>query len=154
MAKQEKRVQVIARYALKRNGKLNGVVFYKVRSSNGHDTYCVSCLDGIAVECDCPARKPCKHMKACTHMEASHNHTEQEVMMPFQPVVETHRTETVEKTAISTQTDTPATPLQGHKSVIVARNNVSTAELSLSAFGLMRRQNERKGGWMAGAGRR
>ncbi len=152
MEKTQTPVVVIARYQLKSNADQ---VFYKVRSSAGDAEYCVTCLDGIAVECDCPARKPCKHMKACTYMEASRNHTEQEVMMPFQPLVETHRTETVEKTAISTQTsDTPATPLQGHKSVIVARNNVSTAELSLSAFGLMRRQNERKGGWMAGAGRR
>ena len=69
--KSEKKVIISARYALKRNGKLTGTVCYRVLSSNGKDHYCCTLINGRAVGCDCPARKPCYHMKQLEAIEAA-----------------------------------------------------------------------------------
>lgn len=61
-----KEVQILARYTHKCNGVETGLVSYKVRSSNGDDTYCTTLLHGQAISCNCPARKPCYH---CTQLE-------------------------------------------------------------------------------------
>ena len=60
--KAAKQVQIIARYAHKTDGKLNGIVTYAVRSSNGKDIYCTTLIEGKASGCGCPAHKPCYHM--------------------------------------------------------------------------------------------
>ncbi len=58
MTKTQKQVQIIARVQIKRNG----IVVYKVRSSNGKDEYQTTFFDGKATGCSCPATKPCYHM--------------------------------------------------------------------------------------------
>lgn len=63
--KQTKKVVVIARYFIKRNGH----VCYLVRSSNGKDTYCTTIIDGHATGCTCPAIKPCYHMTQLEQIE-------------------------------------------------------------------------------------
>ena len=60
--KAAKQVQVVARYAHKTDGALNGIVTYAVRSSNGKDIYCTTLISGKASGCGCPAHKPCYHM--------------------------------------------------------------------------------------------
>ena len=69
--KQAKQVQVIARYALKREGKLTGVIVYAVRSSNGKGSYRTTLVNGKATGCTCPARKPCCHMTQLEAIEAA-----------------------------------------------------------------------------------
>ncbi len=59
--KTTKEVTIIARYAHKTNGKLNGTVTYLVRASNGVDTYCTTLIDGKASGCSCPAKANCYH---------------------------------------------------------------------------------------------
>lgn len=66
-----KEVLVLARYAHKTNGKLNGTVSYLVRSSNGKDTYCMTLIEGKASGCSCPSRKPCYHMKGLENKESA-----------------------------------------------------------------------------------
>ncbi len=61
--KTTKEVTIIARYAHKTNGKLNGTVTYLVRASNGVDTYCTTLIDGVASGCSCPSRSP----RGCYH---------------------------------------------------------------------------------------
>src|SRR5260221_8042194 len=56
--KTQKQVQIIARITIKKNG----IVVYKVRSSNGKDIYQTTFLNGKATGCTCPATKPCYHM--------------------------------------------------------------------------------------------
>lgn len=59
----QKQVTIIARYAHKTNGKLNGTVTYLVRASNGVDTYCTTIVNGKASGCSCPAKSCCYHKK-------------------------------------------------------------------------------------------
>lgn len=68
-------VTVLTRYQIKRNGH----VVYTALSSNGVDRYTVTLVNGKATGCDCPARKPCKHMNACEAKEAARNQTAQAV---------------------------------------------------------------------------
>ncbi len=145
MAKTQE-VTIIARYELKAD---SSQVFYKVRScSDATKEYCVTCLDGVAIECDCPARKPCKHMRHCTHLEAQrNNHTEQAVVMPAQPVVETQRAENIEKTAVTAETHQDSSPTLARDVTPIVASRASTAELSLSHSFLMRGQ--RTGGALA-----
>ncbi len=60
-----KSVTIIARYFIKRNGH----VVYRVRSSNGVDTYCTTIINGQATGCTCPAVKPCYHMTQLEKIE-------------------------------------------------------------------------------------
>jgi hypothetical protein len=69
--KNAKQVQVIARYAHKTDGKLNGIVTYLIRSSNGVDTYTTTLVNGKATGCGCPAHKPCYHMTQLEAIEAA-----------------------------------------------------------------------------------
>ncbi|SRR5260370_41014229 len=62
-----KNVQILARYAHKTNGKLNGKVTYCIRSSNGSDFYYTTLVDGKASGCSCPAHSKCYHK---TQLEA------------------------------------------------------------------------------------
>jgi len=71
MAKQVKEVNVIARYAHKTNGTLNGTVTYLVRASNGVDTYCTTLVDGKASGCSCPAKSHCYHKTQLEVKEAA-----------------------------------------------------------------------------------
>lgn len=66
-----KEVKVIARYAHKTNGKLNGLVTYAVRSSNGETIYCSTLINGKASGCSCPSHKPCYHMKGLEQKESA-----------------------------------------------------------------------------------
>jgi hypothetical protein len=66
----KKEVQIIARYAHKTNGKLNGTVTYLVRASNGVDTYCTTVIEGKASGCSCPAKSSCYHKKQLEAKEA------------------------------------------------------------------------------------
>jgi hypothetical protein len=68
--KTTKQVHFIARYAHKTDKKLNGIVSYAVRSSNGKDIYCTTFIEGKASGCSCPARKPCYHMVQLEAREA------------------------------------------------------------------------------------
>ncbi len=43
--------------------KKNGIVVYKVRSSDDTQDYDVTVFDGQARNCTCPATKPCYHMR-------------------------------------------------------------------------------------------
>jgi hypothetical protein len=43
--------------------KKNGIVVYKVVSSNGLDVYDVTVCHGRVNNCTCPAYKPCYHMR-------------------------------------------------------------------------------------------
>jgi hypothetical protein len=73
-AKKEKQVQVIARYALKHQGKHTGIVCYLVRASDGQGEYCVTIARGRATGCTCKAyKKPCYHMSQCQEKEAARN---------------------------------------------------------------------------------
>lgn len=69
--KTTKEVAIIARYAHKTNGKLNGTVSYLIRSSNGKDTYCTTLIEGKASGCSCPAKAGCYHKKqlSCKEQE-------------------------------------------------------------------------------------
>lgn len=58
VTKVQKQVQIIARIAIKNSN----LVVYKVRSSNGKDTYQTTFYNGKASGCTCPATKPCYHM--------------------------------------------------------------------------------------------
>ena len=68
-----KSVKVIALYAHKTNGKLNGVVTYAVRSSDGSTLYCTTLINGNASGCGCPSKKPCYHMTQLVAIEAARN---------------------------------------------------------------------------------
>jgi len=50
-----KNVKVVARYAHKTDGKLNGKVTYAVESSDGSTIYCTTLVDGKASGCSCPS---------------------------------------------------------------------------------------------------
>jgi hypothetical protein len=65
MAKPEKQVLIIATYYHKTDGKLNGIVTYLVRASNGVDTYCTTLINGQASGCTCPSqsKRGCYHKK-------------------------------------------------------------------------------------------
>jgi hypothetical protein len=69
----QKQVTIIARYAHKTNGKLNGTVTYLVRASNGVDTYCTTLIDGQASGCSCPStsKKGCYHKHQLEAKEAA-----------------------------------------------------------------------------------
>lgn len=74
--KQPKPIQVLARYALKdrETKRLTGTICYRIRSSNGTDTYCVRIEPGRPTTCNCPARtynrnKPCSHSQHCERLE-------------------------------------------------------------------------------------
>jgi hypothetical protein len=60
--KTTKEVTILARYAHKTDGKLNGRVTYLVKSSDGTTKYCTTLIDGKPSGCSCPSRKPCYHM--------------------------------------------------------------------------------------------
>lgn len=66
-----KQVQVLARYAHKTDGQLNGIVTYCVRSSNGKDFYYTTLINGKASGCSCPAKKPCYHMTQLAALEVA-----------------------------------------------------------------------------------
>ncbi|OLD63823.1 MAG: hypothetical protein AUF65_01055 [Chloroflexi bacterium 13_1_20CM_50_12] len=66
-----KSVKITARYAHKTNGKLNGIVTYAVRSSDGTTLYCTTLINGKASGCSCPSHKPCYHMKGLERKEAA-----------------------------------------------------------------------------------
>jgi hypothetical protein len=66
-----KNVKITARYAHKTNGKLNGLVTYAVRSSDGSTIYCTTLIRGEASACSCPSRKPCYHMIQLTQRETA-----------------------------------------------------------------------------------
>jgi len=66
-----KSVKVIARYAHKTNGKLNGFVTYAVRSSDGSTIYCTTIVNGKASGCSCPSHKPCYHITQLVAIEAA-----------------------------------------------------------------------------------
>lgn len=65
--KATKTVQVIARIQFKDDARK---VVYKVRASNGRDTYETYFYDGRATSCTCPAHKPCYHMVQLEEKEA------------------------------------------------------------------------------------
>jgi hypothetical protein len=76
--KQEKPIIVEARYALKRNGQLTGVVVYRIRASSWtperpDDVYCTTVVNGVASSCTCAHRekshKVCRHMMHCEGLE-------------------------------------------------------------------------------------
>src|SRR5437899_1079223 len=68
--KTTKQVTIIARYAHKTNGQLNGTVTYLVRSSDGKSEYCTTLVDGNATGCSCPARNgKCYHRVQLDAME-------------------------------------------------------------------------------------
>jgi len=57
-AKATKKVQLIARYALKRNA---AIVVYTVRSSDGSEIYQTTLYEGKATGCSCKATSQCYH---------------------------------------------------------------------------------------------
>lgn len=70
--KATKQVHWIARYAFKTNGKLNGIVTYAVRSSNGKDIYCTTFIEGKASGCSCPSHTgSCYHRTQLAALEAA-----------------------------------------------------------------------------------
>jgi hypothetical protein len=85
MATTQKQVQVLARYAHKTDGKLNGIVTYCVKSSNGKDTYCTTLINGKASGCSCPSHKPCYHMKG---LEAKEQERASEMVVETPVLVE------------------------------------------------------------------
>ncbi len=137
------------RYFVKSTGTVCARI---VNEKNIEYTSCIF-KDGRS-SCTCPhhptAKCPeCYHVKHLRASEAQrNNHTEQDTRTPAQPLVETETQQEAHQTAVSTSQDTTLI-LARDVTPIVARKNVSTAELSLSAFGLMRGQNEKKGGWLA-----
>lgn len=66
-----KQVQVLARYAHKTDGQLNGIVTYCVKSSNGKDFYYTTLVNGKASGCSCPSKKPCYHLKQLEILESA-----------------------------------------------------------------------------------
>lgn len=48
----------------------NGIVTHDALSSDGQETYTVTCVDGKATGCECKSHRPCKHMLACEREEA------------------------------------------------------------------------------------
>ena len=75
--KQEKPIVVEARYALKRNGHLTGVVCYRIKASTWTpeqpDVYCTTLVNGRASGCTCDrwqkSHRACKHMTFCEALE-------------------------------------------------------------------------------------
>lgn len=63
----QKTVLIIARYEWKCDARK---VAYLVRSSGGSTTYQTYLFDGKATSCECPSRKPCKHMDLAEQHEA------------------------------------------------------------------------------------
>jgi hypothetical protein len=142
MAKQEKQVQVVARYACKRNGKLNGVVCYRVRSSNGHDDYCTTLVNGRATGCSCPARKPCYHMHQLEEREAARSQVDRSFVPP---VNSSNAPEMHEKASVMGEgyQDTTTTLARAETGVSGAR--VSSVEVRLATLGLLRGQRSTGG---------
>ena len=66
--KQPKQVVIIARVQFKADSRK---VAYAVESSDGTKQYSVCLFDGKVTACDCPARKPCKHMNAAQRIETA-----------------------------------------------------------------------------------
>jgi hypothetical protein len=75
--KTTKQVTIIARYAHKTNGKLNGTVTYLVKSSDGKSTYCTTIVNGEASGCSCPSRskKGCYHKHQLQALEVARAET-------------------------------------------------------------------------------
>ena len=59
--KQQKPIIYVARYALKRDKKLPGVVVYRIKAStwtpDNQDVYCTTVINGTASSCTCPHRE-------------------------------------------------------------------------------------------------
>ena len=67
-----KMVQVLCRYSHKTDGKLNGIVTYLVRASDGESTYCTTLVQGKASGCSRKSRKDrCYHRTQLEALEAS-----------------------------------------------------------------------------------
>lgn len=92
--KAPKQVTVIARYAHKTQGKLNGIVSYAVRSSNGKDIYCTTLINGKASGCGCPAHKPCYHMVQLEQKEQERKAVAE--VVAIEPLIETPAQEVAE----------------------------------------------------------
>lgn len=75
--KTTKQVTIIARYAHKTNGQLNGTVTYLVKSSDGKSTYCTTIVNGEASGCSCPSRskKGCYHKHQLQALEVARAET-------------------------------------------------------------------------------
>ncbi len=99
--KMMKQVQIKARYALKHNDILTGVVCYLIRSSNGHDEYCTTVVNGKATGCTCPAHKPCYHMQQLEAKEAERKR--QAALAAFKAADSIVSSSTPQKRATSTQ---------------------------------------------------
>lgn len=69
--KVQKQVHIIARVEIKKSD----LVVYKVRSSNGTDTYQTTFYNGKASGCSCPSYKPCYHM---TQLQAREDERKQQ----------------------------------------------------------------------------
>jgi hypothetical protein len=78
--KTPKQVQILARYIHKTDGKPNGRISYLVRSSDGKSEYCTTLIDGHAVGCSCPSRKPCYHEKQLEAREQESRVSAQEAL--------------------------------------------------------------------------
>ena len=74
LVKTQKQVQIIARVQIKRNG----IVVYKVRSSNGADIYETTFYNGKACSCSCPSKKPCYHMVQLQEREDARKQQEEQ----------------------------------------------------------------------------
>jgi hypothetical protein len=96
--KATKQTVVIARYAHKTDGVLNGIVTYLVRSSDGESTYCTTLVQGKASGCSCKSRNGrCYHRTQLTVLEASRQVAVVET--PAQQVVEVAEVVPVEEVA-------------------------------------------------------
>jgi len=99
--KATKNVAIIARYAHKASGKLNGIVTYAVRSSNGKGIYCTTLIEGKASGCSCPAHKPCYHMTQLETRELERKAAEVVAIVEEAPVVEMPTQEVVVATPVA-----------------------------------------------------
>lgn len=73
--KTTKQVTIIARYAHKTNGQLNGTVTYLVKSSDGKSEYCTTVVEGKASGCSCPAKSRCYHKTQLAALEVARAET-------------------------------------------------------------------------------
>ncbi len=160
MAKQEKKCFIVRRYEVKSSGSICAIIR---NGENKEYTTCLHANGRSSCTCEAGSRgRECYHVK---HLRAS------EAARQTQPVQETQQEAPQQPVATQTTQDS-APSLAMPATVTVARSHdeefkllmqekygkptrpkVSSAEASLSRMGLLHGMNEKRGGWLSGAGR-
>jgi hypothetical protein len=138
----KKQVTIIARYAHKTNGKLNGTVTYLVRASNGVDTYCTTLVEGKASGCNCPSRSKngCYHKTQLEKKEQARPFAARSLPVWTAELVESGKLAVPGKKAVTKSVMQDSTRLEElAKTSFLAQYDLSVVNLAKKHDGIVRR---------------